>query len=796
MRLLTLGGLSLENASFGRVKPLLLLTYLALEGPKERRHLAELFWPGASDPMNSLSAALTRLRKGLKGAVEADELRAWAGVDVDAAELGLALESGDLDAALALYKGPFLDGAYLPDWSAELEEWVYLTRESLAGRVRRALLALAEKAAAGGAFEAAARRAETAHALAGAPAYEPEDLTRVYLLLQAGGSPLAVPVRDEAEGYGITLALSRDEARARLQRVLVGRERESARLGELAPGEWAWVGGGPGMGKTALLKSLPGTFLYGRSGLPYATLEPLVGPTLGEGEGAIMQRLLKLEGHWLFDNWSRIDDASQRVLTRLRELRPRASVVITSRASPPFPVDVRLELVSVPKEALEPEAWEKTHGLPALVEAYRRGEPLEGALEARLDFLSTEARDVYLALALLDAPDPALVRRALRFEAAVTARALEELLAAGFIEPSGQVRVRQAALEYLETRPTKLGPLCLKLARVLGELEAFPLFERSRHLWTHEDEPKAVEAYLAWANELLRRGFPQRAFEVLEDAPDSRAVVFLKARALERAGRYAEAFECAKELVDTPEALAFTSTLLWRLGKPEEAQRAAKSALSGDMLARAEAQNTLGHLDRSAGAYESALGHFRRAAALWFALGERTRWAAALNNVAMVRSELGDRADEAYREALEAAGDNLVERATVLINMGLLYERREKLLEAERMYRQTIEVAEKAGAIVIVGKAWNNLGHIFELQKNLNKSREAYKYALEMSQYAGEHYLTGMVLANLAELDGDADAWEEAMRIFEEAGHHAVAERYRAETPLDHPVRRRSEQQV
>ena len=536
MRLFTLGGLSLEDASFGRVKPLLLLSYLALEGPKERRHLAELFWPGASNPMNSLSAALTRLRKGLAGAAEADELRAWAGVETDAAEFVSALESGDVEKARALYRGPFLQGAYLPDWSAELEEWVYAKREQLAGRMQRGLLTLAEGEAAAGHFGRAARGAETAHALEGAPEYEPEDLTRLYLLLQAGESPLAAAVRDEAAGFGIDLTLSRDESRALLQRVLVGRGRESARLGELAPGEWAWVGGGPGMGKTALLKSLAGTLLYGRSGLPYATLEPLVGAALGEGEGAILQRLLKLEGRWLFDNWSRIDEASQQVLVRLRELRPRASVVITSRESPPFPVDVRLELGPIPKEALEPDAWKKTQGLPALVEAYRRNEPLEGALEARLDALSPEARDVYLALALLDAPDPALVRRALRLEAAVTARALEDLLAAGFVEPSGQVRVRQAAQEYLDARPTKLGPLCLSLARVLGDLEAFPLFARSRHLWTEEDTPKAAEAYLAWADEHLKRGFPQRAFEVLEDAPDSRAVVFLKVRALERSG--------------------------------------------------------------------------------------------------------------------------------------------------------------------------------------------------------------------------------------------------------------------
>ena len=339
MRLLTLGGLTLQDASFGRTKPLLLLTYLAVEGPQERRHLAELFWHGASDPMNSLSAALTKLRKGLEGAVEADEVRAWTGVTTDAAELLAALEASELDAALELYQGPFLHGTRLPDWSIELEEWIYSKREELAGRVQRGMLQLAESQAAQADFVSASHTAETAYTLGGAE-FEPEELTRLFLVLQAGENPLVPQVREEAQSFGIALTLSHDEARARLQRVLVGRRRETARLAGLAAGEWAWVQGGAGMGKTALLKSLPGTFLYGRSGLPYATLEPLVGSKLQEGEAAILQHLLRLEGRWLFDNWDNVDPQSKDVLTRLKALRPRASVVISSREPAPFAVEV------------------------------------------------------------------------------------------------------------------------------------------------------------------------------------------------------------------------------------------------------------------------------------------------------------------------------------------------------------------------------------------------------------------------------------------------------------------------
>lgn len=69
MRLPTLGGLRLEGGSFSRSKPLLPLAYLALEGAKERRFLAELFWLGAANPRRSLNTALHQLRnRGIESA--------------------------------------------------------------------------------------------------------------------------------------------------------------------------------------------------------------------------------------------------------------------------------------------------------------------------------------------------------------------------------------------------------------------------------------------------------------------------------------------------------------------------------------------------------------------------------------------------------------------------------------------------------------------------------------------------------------------------------------------------------
>ncbi|CAA9368252.1 MAG: hypothetical protein AVDCRST_MAG93-8168, partial [uncultured Chloroflexia bacterium] len=222
MELVTLGGLKLDGADFVRVKPLLLLTYVALEGTRDRRHLAELFWPDAADPLNSLAAALKQLRRYAPGAVESNSARVSSAVGCDATTFLRAVEAGDQERALKLYQGPFLSSIYLPGWSAELEEWVYGTREFLAGRARNALVRSGEQVAANGRFEEAAKYGEAAYTLPGAPELEPEELTRVYTLLTAGDSPHLPRLRKDAQGYGIKFSFSHEAAREQLRRPLGG----------------------------------------------------------------------------------------------------------------------------------------------------------------------------------------------------------------------------------------------------------------------------------------------------------------------------------------------------------------------------------------------------------------------------------------------------------------------------------------------------------------------------------------------------------------------------------------------
>ena len=214
MRLKTLGGLALEGSDFKRPKPLLLLAYLSLEGAKDRRHVAELFWPEATNPMASLRTALAQLRRNIPEIVKGDESRLSAKVPCDARELLESLDRGELDTLCKRYSRPFLEGFYLHDVGTELEEWVYATREFIASRVREGLLRLAEREADKGHVDKAGEHADAAYALAGAPELDPEEFVRVYRLLLAGGSSRARNLRAEALSLGLDLGYALERTKA------------------------------------------------------------------------------------------------------------------------------------------------------------------------------------------------------------------------------------------------------------------------------------------------------------------------------------------------------------------------------------------------------------------------------------------------------------------------------------------------------------------------------------------------------------------------------------------------------
>jgi len=157
--------------------------------------------------------------------------------------------------------------------------------------------------------------------------------------------------------------------------------------------------------------------------------------------------------------------------------------------------------------------------------------------------------------------------------------------------------------------------------------------------------------------------------------------------------------------------------------------------------------------------------------------GEEVRHLGALGNRAVALAELGQ-GEGAFAEVLEAIGERKVLRARVYLNLGVVRERQGQPEEAERLYRESLALAE--GNLEAMGRAWNNLGALYHRQGRLEEARAAYREALRLAKAGQEWVLTAAVLANLAELEGERASLEEAIALLEEARYTALAERYRS----------------
>jgi DNA-binding SARP family transcriptional activator len=154
LRLETLGGLTLTDPGGHHVAPqrlrLALLAVLAVAGDRgvTRDKLVAALWPEstADNARHALEQLLYSLRRQIPGGLilGTDPLRLdSAKVSTDVAEFASRLAGRDLAGAVALYRGPFLDGFFLPN-AAEFERWTERERARLAAEYTRALRALAE----------------------------------------------------------------------------------------------------------------------------------------------------------------------------------------------------------------------------------------------------------------------------------------------------------------------------------------------------------------------------------------------------------------------------------------------------------------------------------------------------------------------------------------------------------------------------------------------------------------------------------------------------------------------------
>ncbi|MEO7360047.1 MAG: BTAD domain-containing putative transcriptional regulator [Gemmatimonadaceae bacterium] len=181
MEILTFGSAELVDRSAPAAKPisiqakrLALLAFLALAGrdrTRRRDRVVALFWPELDDEhaRSALRQALSYLRRTLGPAAIAtrgeDEV-GLGSIDCDAVRFDEAIAAGHPDQAMALYAGDFLDGLFVSDVSAELEQWVDTERVRLRQSASTAAFSIATAARQHGDKAAAVEWGRRAAALA------------------------------------------------------------------------------------------------------------------------------------------------------------------------------------------------------------------------------------------------------------------------------------------------------------------------------------------------------------------------------------------------------------------------------------------------------------------------------------------------------------------------------------------------------------------------------------------------------------------------------------------------------
>ena len=129
-----------------RPKALALLARLALvEGSQDRDVLAELLFPDAANPRESLRWHLSQLRAGLPFRLEADRRTVALATSTDVARFRVGADRilrgdyQDAAAILALYRGDLCSGLRVAA-SADFDNWLYVQEDELRRILRRATL--------------------------------------------------------------------------------------------------------------------------------------------------------------------------------------------------------------------------------------------------------------------------------------------------------------------------------------------------------------------------------------------------------------------------------------------------------------------------------------------------------------------------------------------------------------------------------------------------------------------------------------------------------------------------------
>ena len=173
-----------------------------------------------------------------------------------------------------------------------------------------------------------------------------------------------------------------------------------------------------------------------------------------------------------------------------------------------------------------------------------------------------------------------------------------------------------------------------------------------------------------------------------------------------------------------------------------------------------------GDLAGATSAFDAALTATR-------AVGDRVEEAAIVTGLGLVAHRKGD-LDQAlshYRDALklgEQAGDE-ARVLSSLQNLGVVFHERGEWIAALDTYREALGLAEALDQTGRVVQISGNLGNLWRYLGELDAAREVLQVGLERARSESNRYMEGLLLNLLGDVASDAEAWDQAERLWGDA---------------------------
>lgn len=772
-----------------RLQPLqiTLLAYMAVEGPKPRTHLAELFWQHSSNGLNSLSSTLSRIRRVAPAAVRTIGTTELAcDLDLDVFELRSAIAAGDATQVAALYRGPFLANPGLRRLGSELEDWVLATRDTIVSEVEVALLRQARIDFEAGNIDSAADLAEVAYLAKqrdGVPV--PEYFSGYYRMLAEGQRALAAEVRREAADYGIDLAAIEVELRAPAHQEpahlepadqmpvanLIGFEREQTNLREaITTHQATQIIGLGGSGKTSLAADLMADEVERGTTVKWVDLSPVEDPDLVEAAVASAFGVSLAPRQALLDVLD-LSDAPLVVLDNFEHMADRVDVVedllsgsqtlrvvTTSRVPLELPEAAIVRLRGLELSSDEADAPARQLLITA---AQRSGASIDDAALASLDEICELVGGLPLALELAGSWSRVL-------PAAEIARSLRD--SSELLDPASSDNAQRSMQAVVAE---SLGTLDSDQRRALDQLAVLPVGctvgDASRHLGLSVRvigdlvDRSLVTVDRQQARLRLHPLIAQQAMAESRQDPE----LFEQLRATEAAWCRAltNVFTADSPSTATAELL---TTIGPELANVMSAWRSAAHdgqwELIGDSLAAVrEFFVVSGRLVEGQKALASTLGEARSSEPpvdLLVRLLEANAWLALLTGQAAQARALADEArqqvDLASGELENADAVSIDTEVLALRTMGTIDLTAGRIDAAAGAFERALALATPTTPRTLVAKLHDDIGNCREAQGRTDEARSAFRTTLDMGREIDDPLMVArgyLFLAGLEQID-------------------------------------------